>query len=103
MSAAWVTILVLGVATMVIKIGPPLLLGGRRLPAPLTAVIGLLAPALLAALVLTETVGGPDHQVTLDARAAGLIAATAALAARRSLITAVVLAAAVTALVRAVG
>lgn len=102
MSAAWITIGVLAVVTMVIKITPTVLLGGRTLPAPLTAVIALLAPALLAGLVLVGTVGGAEQEVTLDARAAGLLAAAGALATRRSLIVTVVLAAAVTALVRAV-
>ena len=101
MSAAWIAIAALTVATLAIKVIPPVLLGGRPLPERLTAVIALLAPALLAALVLVETVGGPDHEVTIDARAAGLAAAAGALAARRSLIVAVVAAAAVTALVRA--
>ncbi len=101
MTAAWITIGVLTVATLAIKVAPPVLLGGRPLPDRLTAVIALLAPALLAALVLVETVGGPGHEVTLDARAAGLVAAAGVLAARRSLIVAVVVAAAVTAAVRA--
>ena len=101
MSAAWITIAVLTVVTLAIKVSPPILLGGRPLPERLTAVIALLAPALLAALVLVETVGGPDHQVTVDARAAGVAAAFGVLATRRSLIVAVFAAAAVTALVRA--
>ena len=101
MTVAWIVIGVLTVATLAIKIAPPVLLGGRPLPDPVTAVIALLAPALLAALVLVETVGGPDHEVAVDARLAGLAAAAGALAARRSLIVAVVAAAAVTALVRA--
>ena len=101
MTVAWITIGVLTVATLLIKVGPAVLLGGRPLPDPLTAVIALLAPALLGALVLVETVGGPGHEVTVDARLAGLAAAGGVLAARRSLIVAVVAAAAVTALVRA--
>ena len=101
MSAAWLTIAALAVASLAIKAAAPVLLGGRSLPDPLTAVIALLAPALLGALVLVETVGGPGHEVTVDARLAGLAAAAGVLAARRSLIVAVVAAAAVTALVRA--
>jgi branched-subunit amino acid transport protein len=98
---AWITIAVLAVVTMAIKAGPPLLLGGRTLPPKLVSVIALLAPALLAALVFVETVSGPEHEVTIDARAAGLAAAAGVLAARRNLIVAVVAAAAVTAAVRA--
>ena len=101
MTTAWIVIRVLAVVTLAIKVAPPVLLGGRPLPDPLTAVIALLAPALLGALVLVETVGGPDHEVTVDARVAGLAVAAGLLAARRSLIVAVVAAAAVTALVRA--
>ena len=101
MTAAWITIGVLAVVTLAVKVAPPLILGGKPLPDRLTAVIALLAPALLGALVLVETVGGPDHEVTVDARLAGLAAAGGVLAARRSLIVAVVAAAAVTALVRA--
>ena len=101
MTAAWITIGVLTVVTLAIKVSAPVLLGGRPLPDALTVVIALLAPALLAALVLVETVGGDAHEVTVDARLAGLAAAAGVLAARRSLIVAVVAAAAVTALVRA--
>jgi branched-subunit amino acid transport protein len=101
MTAAWIAIGVLTVATLAIKVAAPVLLGGRPLPDPVTAVIALLAPALLGALVLVETVGGAEHEVTVDARLAGLAAAVGVLAARRSLIVAVVAAAAVTALVRA--
>ena len=101
MTAAWLTIAVLTVVTLAIKVAPPVFLGGRPLPDRMTSVIALLAPALLGALVLVETVGGPEHEVTVDARLAGLAAAAGVLAARRSLIVAVIAAAAVTALVRA--
>lgn len=43
MSPAWLTITVLIVATLAVKIGPPLLLAGRLLLERLTAVIALLA------------------------------------------------------------
>ena len=54
---------------------------------------------LLAALVVTQTVGG-DGQIVLDARLAGVGAAAAAIAARAPLPLVAVVAAAATALVR---
>ena len=47
---------------------------GRDLHPRLFGVIALLAPALLAALVVTETFGGPDGSLEVDERAAGVAA-----------------------------
>ena len=65
------------------------------------AVTALVAPALLAALVVYETFSNHGEGITLDARAAGLGAAVVAIAARAPMIVVVLLAAAVTAAVRA--
>ncbi len=62
--------------------------------------IALLAPALLAALVVTETFG-EDGQLVLDERALGVGVAAIALALRAPVLLAVALATATTALVRA--
>jgi branched-subunit amino acid transport protein len=75
-------------------------MGGRDLPPRLAAVVALLAPALLAALVVSETVGGDGGLVL--ARLAGVAAAAAGLAARAPVLLTVGLAAGVTALLRAV-
>jgi branched-subunit amino acid transport protein len=72
----------------------------RDLPPRLMAVVALLAPALLAALVVTQTVG-EEKGVTIDTRLAGVAAAGAAIAARRGVVIVVTVAAAATALVRA--
>lgn len=101
MTAVWVTIGGLVVTTIAIKAAGPLALGGRELPRAAGAVIALLAPALLAALVLTETFAD-GKELTVDARAAGLGAAALALRLRAPLLAVVLLAAAATALVRAV-
>ena len=61
---------------------------------------GLVAPAILAGLVVYETFNAPSG-FTVDARLAGLLAAIAALVARLPTIVVIVLAAAVTAGVRA--
>lgn len=102
MSAAWAVVLVVGVATIAIKGAGPVLLGGRQLPPSLTGVVELLAPALLAALIVVNAFGSGRHLV-LDARAAGLAAAGLAIVARAPLLAVVLIAATVAALVRLVG
>ena len=101
MSSVWVVVLVVGVATVVLKATGPVLLGGRKLPDSVAGVVELLAPVLLSALVVTQTVGG-DNELVLDARLAGVGAGAVAIAARAPLPAVVVVAAAATALVRAV-
>ena len=104
MTEVWLTIAVLAVATAAIRICGPVLLGGRELPAPAMSVIALVAPALLAALIVVETLGAPEgNSFELDARIAGVGAAAIALRGGATVLPVVVLAAAVTALVRLIG
>ena len=100
MSTLWVTIVVVALASAAIKASGPVLVGGRDLPPRAVAVIAMLAPALLAALVVTETFGEDQHLV-LDERAIGVAVAGLALALRAPVLLAVALAAVATALVRA--
>ena len=79
-----------------------MLVGGRDLPPRVVAVIALLAPALLAALVVTETFG-EDRHLVLDERAIGVAVAGLMLALRAPVLIAVALAAVATALTRALG
>ena len=102
MSALWVAIVAVTLANAAIKAAGPILVGGRELPPRVNAVIALLAPALLAALVVTETFGDDGHLV-LDERALGVGVAGVALVLRAPVLLAVVLAALVTALVRLIG
>jgi branched-subunit amino acid transport protein len=101
-ATTWVTIGGLAVATAGIKASGPVIFGGRELPRLLARIIPLLAPALLAALVVTETFGGHARALIVDARAAGIVAAGIALAMRASLVVVVLSAAVTTALVRAI-
>jgi branched-subunit amino acid transport protein len=101
MTEVWITIGGLAATTLAIKAAGPLVLGGRELPASAFAVIGLLAPALLTALVVTDTFAH-DQELTVDARAAGLACAGAAVLLRAPLLVTVLVAAAGTAAVRAV-
>jgi branched-subunit amino acid transport protein len=98
-STVWLVVLVVGLATVALKGTGPVLLGGRKLPEPVAGVVALLAPVLLAALVVTQTVGG-DNELVLDARLAGVAAGAAAIAARAPLPAVVVVAAAATAVAR---
>jgi branched-subunit amino acid transport protein len=100
MSEVWLVVLLVGAATIALKAVGPVVLGGRSLPLRLAAPIELLAPAVLAALVVTQLVGG-DRELVLDERLAGIAAAALALALRAPLLAVVVVAAAVTALTRA--
>jgi branched-subunit amino acid transport protein len=98
-SEVWIIIGVVAAATIALKAVGPVLLGGRPLPEHLTGIVELLAPALLAALVVTQVVGG-DEEIVLDARLVGLGAAVVAIVLRAPLLVVVVAAAAATALVR---
>ncbi len=99
MSVGWWTVVLVGVATIAIKGAGPLLLGGKPLPPRLGRVIGLLAPALLAALVAISTFGG-DRALVLDERALGVAAAAVVIAFRAPPLVVVIVAAAVTAIAR---
>jgi branched-subunit amino acid transport protein len=96
----WAVVGVVGFATIAIKGAGPLAVGGRRLPARVTSVLELLAPAVLAALVVTQMVGGP-HRLVFDARLIGLAAAAVSIWLRAPVIVTVLVAAASTALWRA--
>jgi uncharacterized membrane protein len=100
MTTLWIAIVAVAVASATIKAAGPVLVGGRELPQRALSVIALLAPALLAALVVTQTFGGDRHLV-LDERAVGVGVAAVALALRAPVLLAVALAAVSTALVRA--
>jgi len=100
MTTLWIAIVAVALASATIKAAGPVLVGGRELPRRAVSVIALLAPALLAALVVTQTFGGDRHLV-LDERAVGVGVAAVALALRAPVLLAVALAAVSTALVRA--
>jgi branched-subunit amino acid transport protein len=100
MTDVWFVVALTGAATMLIKATGPVLLGGRELPARVGGVVELLAPALLAALVVTQ-VFADDRDLGVDSRVVGLSAGALAVVARAPLIVTVVIAAAATAMVRA--
>ena len=78
----------------------PIALGGRELPLWVTSVIVLLAPALLAALVFTQAFAdGKD--LTVGAETAGVVAGGLVAWRTGSIVGCVVIAAALTAALRA--
>jgi branched-subunit amino acid transport protein len=95
----WLVIAVVGLATMLFKASGPVLLGGRSLPPRVAALVEVLAPAMLAALVVTQAVGG-DRELVFDVRLAGLAAGGVALALRAPLIVVMATAAVVAAVIR---
>ena len=99
MSATWTVVLVVGVFTMALKAAGPVLVGGRALPAVLEDAFRLLAPSVLAALVVTQAVA-EDGELVFDERLVGVGAAAVAIRLKAPLIVVMVVAAVATALVR---
>jgi uncharacterized membrane protein len=99
MTTLWVTIIAVALASAAIKAAGPVLVGGRELPPRAITIIALLAPALLSALVVTETFGEDQHLV-LDERAMGVTVAAVALLLRVPMLLAVALAVVTAALAR---
>lgn len=95
----WLVIGVVGAVTIAFKASGPVLLGRRTLPPRVAAVVEVLAPAMLAALVVTQTVGG-DRELVFDARLVGVAAGGVAVWLRAPLLAVMVVAAAAAALVR---
>jgi branched-subunit amino acid transport protein len=96
---SWLVIAVVGTVTMVFKAAGPVLLGTRELPPRVASVVEVLAPAMLAALVVTQTVGG-DRELVFDERLAGVVAGGIAVWLRAPLLVVMVVAAVTAALIR---
>jgi branched-subunit amino acid transport protein len=99
MSPVWLSVLVVGAATVAFKATGPVLLGRQAMPSWLAGPVAFLAPAVLAALVVTQAVGS-HREIVIDARLAGLGAGAVAVALRSPLLAVMVVAAATAAIVR---
>ena len=102
MTKVWLTIALVALASFTLKAAGPLILGDRRLGPRATRVVALLAPALLTALVLVDTVTS-GQRLVVDARLAGVVAAGVAMLLRAPLLLSLGVAVATTALVRLLG
>ncbi len=100
MTDVWIVIAVVGLVTVLFKAAGPVFVGRRALPTRAQSVVELLAPVMLTALVVTQTVGG-GGSLSFDARIPGVAAAAVAVWRRVPLVGAMAIAAVVTALVRA--
>jgi branched-subunit amino acid transport protein len=96
----WLVVALAGAATVLLKATGPVLLGGRELSGRLVGIVGLIGPAVLAALVVTQ-VFADERDLVADTRIVGLGAGGIAVVARAPLIVVIVVAATATALVRA--
>ena len=103
MSTSTALLLVLGAAviTAAIKAAGPVALGGRELPERFNGFIALLAPALFTALIVTQVLAD-GKELGVGADTAGLAVAGVALWRGASMVVGVLIAAATTALLRAV-
>lgn len=99
---AWILVGAVGVATVALKGAGPLVLAGRALPGWVRELMPLLAPCLLAALVVGQTLA-TGRTLTIDARAAGVAAAIVALIVRAPLLVVLGVAAGVAAGARVLG
>jgi branched-subunit amino acid transport protein len=101
-ATVWWTVAGCALMTALIKAAGPLAVGGRPLPPRAVRVVALLAPALLAALVVTSALAD-GRELHVGADTAGVVAAGLVVWSRKGgVLAAVVVAAAVTALLRAV-
>jgi branched-subunit amino acid transport protein len=87
--------------TALIKGAGPVALGGRELPAWFSAIVALMAPALFAALVVTQVLAD-GKEIGVGADTAGVALAGIAAWRGASVITVVAIAAVTAALLRAV-
>jgi branched-subunit amino acid transport protein len=98
-SAAWITVLAVGVGTVALKAVGPVGVANRQLPPRVSELLAMVAPAILGALVVTETFAQGRHLV-VDARIAGVAAGAVAVLVKAPLWAVVVVGALATAAVR---
>jgi branched-subunit amino acid transport protein len=96
----WLLIAGCVVTTVLIKAAGPVMLGGRELPPVALRVVACMAPALLAALVVTSAFAD-GQRFHVGAEAVGMVAGGLVMWRGRSLVLAVLVAMAVTAALRA--
>jgi branched-subunit amino acid transport protein len=97
----WTLVIVLAVGAYAFKVLGLVVVGDRRIPPVLDRCLALIPAALVSALVVKDTFSLGQH-LQIDARAAGVAAAAIAAWRKAPLIAVIVIAAAVTAAVRAI-
>jgi branched-subunit amino acid transport protein len=97
----WWEIIGLAVATAVVKAAGPVVFGGRTPHPAFLGVVAMMAPALLAALVITSALANGRH-LGAGADTVGVLAGGVLLWRGHSVVLAVVVAVAITAGLRAI-
>jgi branched-subunit amino acid transport protein len=100
-SAAWACVIAVGVGTFALKAVGPVGVSGRKLPAHVVELLDMVAPAILAALVVTETFAH-GRSLVVDARLAGVAAGLVAIVFRAPIWLVVLVGAVATAVSRLV-
>ena len=95
----WTLVLSLAAGAYFFKVLGLVVIGDRTLPPVLDRCLALIPPALIAALIVTNTFSVGQH-LQIDARSAGVFAAAIAAWKRAPLVLVIVVGAAVTAAVR---
>lgn len=98
----WTLILILGAGSYLLRVLGLALVESRHLPSWAQVPLEYLPAALLAALVIAQTVGG-DSGITIDARLPGVAAAGLAAWRQAPMVVVVLVGVATTALLRAAG
>jgi branched-subunit amino acid transport protein len=101
MSATWATVLAVGAGTALLKAVGPVGVSGRRLSPRIAELLEMVGPAILAALVVTETFAS-GRSLVLDARLAGVAAGIVAVLFRAPFWLVVIVGGVATALARLV-
>ena len=98
----WLLVAGCAVVTVIIKAAGPVAFGGRDLPPGLAGVIALMAPALLAALIVTQALADGER-LAIGADTAGVAAGGLVALRGGSVVGVVAIAVIVTAGLRALG
>jgi branched-subunit amino acid transport protein len=85
----WMSVLAVTIANWVLKASGPFVMGERGLPRSVRGIVSLMAPALLAGLIVVELAGPAWHGVN-DPQVAGVGVAGAVWACRAPMLVAVV-------------
>ena len=101
MSTAWACVIAVGVGTFALKAVGPVGVSGRKLPAHVVELLDMVAPAILAALVVTETFAH-GRSLVIDARLVGVLAGLIAIVLRAPIWVVVLVGAVATAVARLV-
>jgi len=97
----WGLVLALGAGSYLLKMLGLVVIGDRPIPAALDRCLALIPAALIAAIIVSNTLS-IGHHLQIDARLAGVSAAVVAASRRAPVLVVIVLGAAVTAVVRAI-